>query len=141
MPMFDNPKNELNRLQEELLAEEDTKWEDELGDLDALLADYQEDRTMPAREPYKQGKDLQKNATILTEEEDDEDDELEEEEEKPAKSLKFRKPAKAEKPAKVEKPVKEKASDEKGVVGLIIAACLETVAIIGLLAWWFFCLR
>lgn len=141
MPMFDNPKNELNRLQEELLAQEDTKWEDELGDLDSLLADYEEDRTIPVRESYKQVKELHHKPVVLTEEEDDEDDEQEEADEKPAKLSMFMKRAKAEKPAKPEKPVNEKASGEKGVVGLIVAACLETVAIIGLLAWWFFCLR
>ncbi len=119
MAMFDNPKNELNRLQEELLAEENTKWEDELGDLDALLADYTEDRTLPVKEAYKQVKNVHQISDTLLEEDDDDD----EDDEKPAK------------------PVKEKKSSEKGVVGLIIAACLETVAIIGLLAWWFFCLR
>ena len=110
MPMFDNPKDELNRLQEELLAEEDTSWEDELADLDSLLADYEEDRTEPVRKAYREVNDLHRMSNALLEEDDEE-------------------------------PVKEKKPCEKGVLGLIIAVCLETVAIIGLLAWWFFCLR
>ena len=123
MPMFDDPKKELNRLQEELLSEETSSWEDELADLDSLLADYEEDRTLPVKDAYRKVDDLHRMSNVLLDEEneDDEDDEDEDLYQDTVKAAKKQK--------------------EKGVGGLIAVAVVESLAIIGLLVWWLFWLR
>ena len=120
MPMFDDPKKELNRLQEELLSEETSSWEDELADLDSLLADYEEDRTLPVKEAYRKVDDLHRmsDALLDEEDEDEEDEDL------------YQDTVKASRKQK-----------EKGVGGLIAVAVVESLAIIGLLVWWLFWLR
>ena len=115
MPMFDDPKKELNRLQEELLSEETSGWEDELADLDSLLADYEEDRTLPVKESYRKVDDVHRMSNALLEDEDDEDDSDDDED-------LYRDEVK-----------KAKKQKEKGVGGLIAVAIAESVAIIGLL--------
>ena len=116
MPMFDDPNKELSRLQEELLAEESN---DDLEGLDELLKDY---------EP-----------TIL-------EDCFQE---KAAKDETFNRP---NAPKKLKEVMSEALQNEeenetplqpkkKGIAGLVTLCVLETVAIVGLLAWWFLCLR
>ena len=129
MAMFDDPNKELNRLQDELLAAEK---EDDLAGLDDLLKDYEPTdmddffqekpkQEKPKAEVVVKRPAAEKEAAeemsemLLDEEEDFEDDEEETQTEKPKK--------------------------EKGVGGLIALCVAETVAIVGLLAWWLLCLR
>ena len=136
--MFDDPNKELNRLQENLLADDF-----DLEGLEDLLKDYDtEDRIPAARkeEPkvekpkaekvFKRPAATKKQADelsdmLLDEEEDDfEDEEVFDEDDFADEAVA---PAKAKK--------------EKGVGGLIALCIAETLAIVGLLAWWILCLR
>ena len=121
MAMFDDPNKELNRLQNQLLAD------DELAGLDDLLKDYEptdmdaihqekpKAEVVVKRPAAKNDLAEEMSEKLLEEEEDFEDDDED---------------AQAEKPKK-----------EKGVGGLIALCVAETLAIIGLLAWWLLCLR
>ena len=117
MPMFDDPNKELNRLQEELLAQENN---DDLEGLDDLLKDYEptdidglfgekaeEDKRFNRPDAPKTLTDVM-SETLLNEDEE------------------------------MDTP---KPKKEKGIGGLVALCVVETLAIIGLLAWWFLCLR
>ena len=118
MPMFDDPKKELRRLENELLAEEETDWlDDDLSDLDDLLKDYEEEQEEEVQEEYDRVDSLKDMSDILLEEEADSDRTFYREDYKNARKKK------------------------KGIAGLVVVACLETAAIVGLLAWWYLCLR
>ena len=114
--MFDDPNKELNRLQEELMAVES---DDTLDGLDDLLKDYEPTNLEECfRKAFKDDEDFKrpdapKNLTDAMSEML-----LSEDEEVPAPEAK-----------------------EKGIAGLVVLCALETAAIIGLLAWWFLCLR
>ena len=115
MPMFDDPREELKRLEEQLLAEEEY---DELEGIEELLDDYEEeDFSSCFQEEQEDDKAYRRpegdythtmSEILLEEEEDDQ-------------------------PA----PQKKK----KGIAGLAILCVLEAAAIVGLLAWWYLCLR
>ena len=114
MPMFDDPNNELNRIQESLLADE---TDDALAGLAELLKDYEptnlDDRfTDEAEEDvsFSQPKAPRNPTDTMSEALLSEDEDV--------------------------KPPKE-----KGIGGLVALCVVETLAIIGLLAWWFLCLR
>ena len=115
MPMFDDPNKELSRMQEELLSGDDN---DDLAGLDDLLKDYEptvlEDlpEEKPAAPKPRKAPAVTKEAAALSEMLLDEDEDME--------------------------PAQPK---EKGIGGLIALCIAETVAIVGLLAWWFLCLR
>ena len=111
---------------------DDTNFEDELAGLDDLLKDYEptdmdelhQEKPKHKAEvefkrpaPHKQQFADEMSDMLLDEDEDEFEDDEEEQ---------FSAP----------KPQKE-----KGVGGLIALCVAETVAIIGLLAWWFLCLR
>ena len=114
MPMFDDPNQELNRMQENLLANE---TDDALAGLAELLKDY---------EPT--------NLESRFMEED-------------AEKVTFNQPKTSTLPADtmsemlLDETEKSKPAKEKGIGGLVALCVVETVAIIGLLAWWFLCLR
>ena len=115
MPMFDDPNQELNRLQENLLADE---TDDALAGLAELLKDY---------EPT----DLESRVTV-----------------EPKEKVSVHQPKKAKKAADTmseallnEEDMEVQPAKEKGIGGLVALCVVETVAIIGLLAWWFLCLR
>lgn len=122
MPMFDDPKKELKRLENELLAEEyedDPEETDDLSedygetDLDEFFEEEAEEDDAYSRPLEKQilGDDYSRSMSeILLEEEDDQ-------------------------------PVRKKKKKGGSVVGLAILCVLETAAIVGLLAWWYLCLR
>ena len=118
MAMFDDPNKELNRLQNELLSDD---FEKELAGLDDLLKDYEptdmDDFFMEkpkADEDFKRPNAKKDLTEAMSEMLLDEEEELEE----------------APKPKK-----------EKGIGGLVALCVAETLAILGLLAWWFLCLR
>ena len=129
MAMFDDPNKELNRLQNELLSGD---FDDDLAGLDDLLKDYEPtdmDEFFQEKPKHKAEVEVKRPAArkdlademsemLLDEDEDEFADDDEEEQ------------------IKEPKPQKE-----KGVGGLIAICVAETVAIIGLLAWWFLCLR
>ena len=117
MAMFDDPNKELNRLQNELLSDD---FEKELAGLDDLLKDYEptdmDDFFMEktkAEEDFKRPNAKKDLTEAMSEMLLDEEEELE-----------------APKPKK-----------EKGIGGLVAICVAETLAILGLLAWWFLCLR
>ena len=116
MAMFDDPKKELRRLEEQLRAEED--FDDELAGIESLLKDYEEEdfsgcfqeaeeEDVAYRRPDAYTRNM--SETLLEEEEE------------------------------IDAPKKPKK--EKGIVGLAIVCFLEAAAIVGLLAWWYLCLR
>ena len=130
--MFDDPKKELRRLQDELLAAEaEEEWvDDDLEGIEELLEDYGEEaeesyeayfeenyedeyeefRRPPVYRNYANGY----GRRGAEPEEDDEDAALYTD-------------------VFTEKPAKPK---EKGVRGLVILACLETLAILAVVGWW-----
>ena len=127
MPIFDDPNKELNRLQEELLADDD------LADLDDLLKDYEPTNMEDIFEKeHKEPKPPKHHGAPKTHTEamsdmllDEEEEDLDEDD--------FEDEGKEEKPAKPKK--------EKGIGGLVALCAAETVAIVGLLLWWLLWLR
>ena len=124
MPMFDDPRKELRRLEEQLLAEEDY---DELDGIEELLQDYEEEdfadcfqEETEDDEAFRRpdGHYTRTMSEILLEEEADADRAYYKEDHKKAKKQKG-----------------------KGTAGLVILCVLEAAAIVGLLAWWYLCLR
>ena len=110
MPMFDNPQKELEKLQEQLLQEEDW-FTRELDSAKAMLAE----------QPGKKGRRTAAGHAVQD----------------------VRKKTEVKKPEQVKAvPVKKSnrkddpAPKEKGVRGLIILAALETLGIVGLVAYW-----
>ena len=117
MAMFDDPNKELNRLQNELLSDD---FEKELAGLDDLLKDYEptdmDDFFMEkpkADEDFKRPNAKKDLTEAMSEMLLDEELEIEE----------------------------PKSKKEKGIGGLVAICVAETLAILGLLAWWFLCLR
>ena len=114
---------------------DDTNFDDELAGLDDLLKDYEptdldelhqekpkRKAEVVAKRPAAR-KDLADEMSDMLLDEDEDEDEFSDDDEEDVLP-------KAPKPQK-----------EKGVGGLIALCVAETVAIIGLLAWWFLCLR
>lgn len=59
MPVFDDPKKELKRLERELLAEEDDHWlDDQLAQAHALLGDTSETEDMDATRIYRDASEM-----------------------------------------------------------------------------------
>ena len=138
MAIFDDPKKELKRMEEELFAAEEEQWEeaDDLSDIRSLLRDYddedyqeffQEEEDEPAYRNYANdyGRPVRnyannygrKRASVAYEEEEEEylDDD----------AVLYRDDYR-----------NAKHSKEKGVRGLLVIVILEILAIIGILGWW-----
>ena len=129
--MFDDPKKELRRLEEELLAAEEESWltddDLDLDDIQALLDGDQEDEDysdlfeeveeMPRYRNYSNNYGRRSAAMRFDDEEElddpDEDEVLYKEDYKKAKKAK-----------------------KKENRGLIFLAILETAAILAISAWW-----
>ena len=115
--MFDNPKKDLNWLNDQLLAE---GQQEETDDLDWLEAELQEARVLMDNDysrPARRDVALYDYEAEVREEEEDEED--------------IALYADAPRPVKEKKPKKE-----KGIGGLVFLACLETLGIIAVLLWW-----
>ena len=134
--MFDDPKKELRRLQEELLAAEeeevyeeepDYDWEpdldDELADIKALLNNGANTRQEPAYRNYANNygetsgqfaNGYRNFSQELLDEEDDDPSALYMDDYRTSR----------------------KKPKEKGIRGLVILACLETLGILAILGWW-----
>lgn len=120
--MFDNPRKELARLHEELLASEDEYDEEaEYDDVDAddaldemmsLLRrdDWEEELREPLENAYRTNS--QPDYELIIEE--------------PANP--------APKPKKIKKPKKQKPKRNRG--GVIVAVLLELLCVLALLGWW-----
>ena len=133
--MFDDPKKELQRLQDELLAAEEEQWDD-LSDIQDLLDDYEEEDSIDALlaefggaqeeeshcQNYANGYGKRSGRQAVYEEEEPE---LEED------AVVYR-----QDPRQAKKAKKEKKQKEKGVGGLIFLAILETLGILAIAAWW-----
>ena len=121
MPMFDDPRKELRRLEEQLRAEEE--YDDDLEGIEKLLEDYEEEDFSACfreeeedDEAFRRPGDYTRTMSeILLEEESEVTD------------------------SKPEKKRKKKKGN--GIVGLAVICFLEAAAIVGLLAWWYLCLR
>ena len=120
--MFDDPKKELRRLQEELLAEEDEGWDDlsdiqdlldgyeEEDDVEELLRQYGSESQPPIYLNYANGYGRRQPHYEEVLPEMDED------------AAVFR-----------EEPRKRKRSENRG---LVVLAALETLGILAILVWW-----
>lgn len=111
--MFDNPRKDLQRLQQELLAAEDPEWEEEeeyeeyedseetLHEMKEFLAreDWEEEEREPLYRSYTDGY------------EEGDEEEWEENDVEPAPK-------------------------KKGMGGLIAAIILETLAVLAMVLWW-----
>ena len=129
MPMFDDPREELRRLQAELLAaEEEEEYVDEdLEGLDDLLDDYEEEEDYGEdieeyfeedyEEEYTQPRYHRRNYGV-----DYADDLLELEEDDTAV---YRDEYRA-----------MQKKRKKGVRRLLVIACLELIGILAILGWW-----
>ena len=109
--MFDDPKKELQLLEEQLLKEEDW-FEKELNEAKALIGDA------PRKSPAKKAPKTAPNA-----------------ESRPKKAAAQEKPVSQQKNVRnteAKKPKKKK----KGIRGLVILAILETLGIVGVVAYW-----
>lgn len=126
--MFDDPKKELHRLEQELLAAEEEYMqesaldaEDDLADILSLLEEEAPEAETPVREQprrdFRQPRELKFGNGFR-----DLSDELLEEDN--SADL-----------ARRSKLVEDRPR-EKGIKGLVILACLETLAILGLGLWW-----
>lgn len=111
--MFDDPKKELERMEKKLLAAEDDDWlEKQLAEARMLIGD---DVAAPKKRKHSSEGDIYRNyangygAGTPKREKVLYADEYEEEEDYP---------------------------QEKGVRGLILLACLETLGIVAILAYW-----
>ena len=124
--MFDDPQKELKRLEEQLLAEEDSNWLDnELEAMHRLLGDEPKKADMDETRVYRNfangyGEQIRNYANgygagqpadkAPGEEADPELDTYSDEE-----------------------PAAEK---EKGIKGFVILACLEALGIVGIIVYW-----
>lgn len=127
--MFDDPKKELQRLQDELLAAEDEEWDD-LSDIQDLLDDYEEEDSVEAimeefgaqEQPrYQNYANGYGRATAAPAYYEEEEPELEDD------AVVYREDARKK---------KKKDKKEKGVGGLVFLAILETLGILAIAAWW-----
>lgn len=126
MPMFDDPRKELNRLQAELLAQEEEEYPEEnrvSGDFDEELDDIlalirEEKEEYPRQEPiYRNYANNygRRMPDVPTDEDGEEDHALYADEYEPRK---------------------KKKKKEKGIRGLVFLAILETLGILAIAAWW-----
>lgn len=105
--MFDNPKDELQRLEEALLEEEERELppqEDEL-DLDAILAEFGDEE--PPRQRKRRNPAADFHRTVYDDETFNEDAAVPDNDPKP-----------------------------KGIGGLLVLAILELAGIVGVALWW-----
>ena len=128
MPMFDDPKKHLRRMQEELLAAEEEEEYDDLSDIDALLEEYLEEadygeyseeaeEDLPAFRNYSNNYGRAHTARFVdTEDYDDLDED----------AMLSREDYRAG---------KKKARKESNR-GLLIIICIELIAIACVLGWW-----
>ncbi len=116
--MFDDPRKELERLQQELLAAEEDEQGEELEDLDLDGELESVDWDGAHREPLSRS---------YTQEDEDEDVKLW----KPGAEIE-------EALRQVEEPAKK---EKKSYVGLKFAIALELLAIAGLFWWWYLWIR
>ncbi len=131
--MFDDPKKELQRLQDELLAAEEEEWDD-LSDIQDLLDDYEEEDSVesllqefgadaeeePRYQNYANGYGRRPARPVYEEEAVPELDD---------DAVLYREDARTKKKAKKEKK-------EKGIGCLVFLAVLETMGILAIAAWW-----
>ncbi len=122
--MFDDPKKELQRLQKELLEEEEGQWDD-LRDIQDILEEYEEEdsveaiirefgaesRREPAYQNYANGYGRRRDAFEETPGLEDD-------------AVLYREDARG------------KRKKEKGLGGLVFLAVLETLGILAIAAWW-----
>lgn len=116
MPIFDDPRRELRRLEEELLAEEREEEYEEFGDYG--FEEYDEDAELLAQAKALIGDEappvrrrnpaVDFNRTVYADEEFDEDDAV----------------------------LVKKRKKEKGIGGLLFLAILELMGILGIVGWW-----
>ena len=135
--MFDDPKKELQRLQRELLAEEedwteeeydyDPDLDDDLADIKALLRDnhgeaYEESHREPLYRNYANnyGSQVRNFANQYGDEFDEETPEMDDD------AALYMDDYRASR----------KKPKEKGIRGLVILACLETLGILAIAGWW-----
>lgn len=112
--MFDNPKRDLQRLQEELLAAEEPEWEPEADEEDPEEA-FRDMKQMLAREDWEE---TDREPLYRSYQEDADEMNFEEAPEEPDFE---------------ETPLpKEK---KKGMGGLIAAVILESLALLAIAAW------
>lgn len=126
--MFDDPRKELQRMQQELLAAEEEEWDD-LSDIQDLLDDYEEEDSIeallaefgteetPVRN-YANSYGGRSARPVFDYQETD--DELDDD------AVLYREDARKKKGKK----------KEKGVGGLVFLAVLETIGILAIAAWW-----
>ena len=114
--MFDDPRRELNRLQQELLVEEEEEEYEEVSEEDDL-ADILEmlHRDNPRQPAYRE------DAEAVEEEEDWQEDWEEDYEDETQDSRTL---------------YRERPRRKKGIRGLVILACLELLGIMLILGWW-----
>ena len=125
--MLDDPKKELQRIQEELLAAEEEEWDDlsdiqdllddyeEEDSIDALLAEFAEEETPVRNFANSYGKRQSRPVFDYQETDDELDDD----------AVLYREDAR-----------KKGKKKEKGVGGLVFLAILETIGILAIAAWW-----
>jgi len=146
MPMFDNPRRELERLHEQLLAEEEEELEElmeEYGEEDYeefFQEDYREEYSQA---PFYRNYSNQYGANVrnfangyrgeaLMDEDDVEDDWDEENGEPYALFPESRR----ERRRRLRREKAEKKTAQKGTGGLKFILLLETVGILAILIWW-----
>ena len=123
MPMFDDPKKELQRLQEQLLAQEEESapeeafpeadFDEELDDIIRLISDEKKPPQVSRETAYR---NFANNYG--------QEPEVEEEEESAALYC-----------DEIEDEPQPKKK-EKGIGGLVFLAVLETLGILAITAWW-----
>lgn len=112
MPMFDDPKQELEKLQAQLLEQEDW-FERELDSAKRLIGDMPTPKAAPARTPADNRGNGPEQPRIR---------EMKLSEDAPQPKAKSQK--------------KKKQAKEKSNRGLITLAVLETLGILGLVGYW-----
>ena len=124
--MFDDPKKELQLLQEQLLQEENW-FETELEEAKALIGDA------PKKAPVKKAAKPNPNAESKPQKKA-----KAQEEDEPVRKTKSRVRNYANDYGKQTPPVRntETKKPQKGIRGLVILAILETLGIVGVVAYW-----
>ena len=131
MPMFDNPNKELQRLQEQLLAEEEEELDElveEFGEEDYrefFEGDYEEEYT---QEPYYRSNSNSDRKRSLFDEIEDAFTEDEEDGEPFALFVEEKRGLFGRK--------KKNAKKKGGTRGLKVTLLLEVIAILCILIWW-----
>jgi len=125
MPMFDDPKEQLRRMQEELLAAEEEEEYDDLSDIDELLEEYLEEEeygeyseaaeeNLAAYRNYSNNYGRSRAARFV---DTDEYDDLDED-------------------SYISREDYRKAKKKQSNRGLLIIICIELIAIACVLGWW-----